>query len=57
MNGFKTIQNGVMAYDPEKDGVWLHDGSDPVAFFPRNIIIGMIGHLPASPPHEKEDLK
>ena len=54
MNGFETVQNEMMAYDPERDGVWLHDGSDPVVFIPRNTIIGMIGHLPADPPHSKK---
>lgn len=53
MDGFSTIQNQRMAYDPDKDGVWLHDGTEPVVFLPRNIIIAMIGQLPANPPTRK----
>jgi len=49
MNGFIEVNNTKVAYDPEKDGVWLHDGSENVAFIPRNIIIAMVGELPAAP--------
>lgn len=54
VNGFSTTTNVKMAYDPDKDGVWLHDGDEAVAFISRNIIIGMISHLPANPLHLKE---
>ena len=53
VNGFSTTTNVKMAYDPDKDGVWLHDGDEAVAFISRNIIIGMISHLPANPLHEE----
>jgi len=50
MDGFSEVNNTKVAYDPEKDGVWLHDGCENVAFIPRNIIIAMVGELPANPP-------
>jgi len=50
MDGYSEIKNQKMAYDPEKDGVWLHDGEEPMAFIPRNIIIAMLGCLPSDPP-------
>lgn len=50
MSGFSTINEPTLAYDPSKDGVWLGDGTEAQVFIPRNVIIQMIGQLPASPP-------
>ncbi len=46
MIGYQEIVGGNMAYDPEKDGVWLSDeDGDPTVFLPRNIIIQMLSVL------------
>lgn len=50
MDGYKAVKDQHMTYDPERDGVWMHDGDEPVVFMPRNVIIGMVGVLADSPP-------
>jgi len=50
--GFKEVESAKMAYDPKKDGVWLFDGGEKMAFIPRHIIIGMVGELGSKTPKE-----
>lgn len=52
MDCFTEVSAAQVAYDPQKDGVWIQDGLERLAFFPRNIIISMLGVLPANPPKD-----
>lgn len=55
MKGYTKIENLKVAYDKDKDGVWLRDREKKrVAFMPRNIIIAMVGALLADAQKQEE---
>lgn len=48
-SGYDQFEVKAMAYDPERDGVWI----DNQVFLPRNVIIWAIGLLSGEPPKAK----
>ena len=41
-HSFEEIGIPTMAYDPDKDGVWLGDSTGPIVFLPRNTVIEVV---------------
>jgi len=51
MDGFQEVDGANMAYDDQRDGVWLSDqNGDPVLFLPRNTLIQALSLLTGNSP-------